>query len=254
MPKYHHAIFDLIGAMPVPSPERLAALKARERECGARFPASVRDFYAVDEAETLFREASADALVALEKLGDPADTAQGWLRVADENQGVVAWFVRLDAGDDPPVVNNNDEWPEDLSTVDWQKDSQTWTNFIFDRLAGYSFDCSGADLFLAAHDSWPSDLLLAELREELKEGPPTDAPAIKVRRFCDKMRLLTVRMEFGNMEAEWKLKARTPEALASLARQVWGFGTLSLALTAESTSATRRAQGEAVLMSLRASL
>jgi len=98
------------------------------------------------------------------------------------------------------------------------------------------------------------DLLLARLREEQKEGPPTDAPAIKVRRFYDKMRLLTVRIESGNAEAEWKLKARTPEALASLARRVWGFGTLSLTLTAESTSAARRAQGEAVLTSLRASL
>lgn len=90
MPEYHHAIFDLLGAAPASSPERLAQIEARERLCGVRFPASVRDFYAVNEAETLFGEATADALVALEELGDPANTAQGWLRVADENQGVVA--------------------------------------------------------------------------------------------------------------------------------------------------------------------
>lgn len=248
MPQYHHAILDLLGAAPASFPERLAQIEARERLCGVRFPASVRDFYAMNEADTLFGEATADALVALEELGDPADTAQGWLRVADENQGVVAWFVRLDAGDDPPVVNNNDEWPEDLSTVDWQMDSQTWTNFIFDRLAGDSFDCSGTGLFLTAHDLWSSDLLLTRLREELIEGPPTDAPAIKVRRFYDKTRLLTVRLESGNAEAEWKLKARTPEALASLARCVWDFGTLADTLQAGKQAPEH---GKAILAKLR---
>lgn len=244
MPEYHQAIFDLLGTPPVSSPERLTALEARQQECGVRFPASVQAFYAITDAETLFQEATGDTLVALEELGNPADTAQGWLHVADENQGVVAWFVRLDAGDDPPVVNNNDEWPEDLSTVDWQPDSETWTNFIFDRLAGGQT----MGLSLTARDLWPTPALLDRLREKLKEGPQTEAPLINVRRFYDKTRLLVIRLETGDAEAEWKLDAQTPETLADLAHCVWDFGTLAKTLTVSNQASKR---SDAVLTALR---
>lgn len=250
MADYHHAIFDLLGVAPAPSPERLAAVEARERLCGVRFPESVRAFYAAARADTLFEENSGNQLIPLEEFGDPAETAQGWLRVALENQAVVAWYVRLDAGDDPPVLNNNDEWPDDLSEVDWQQDSQTWTNFIFDTLSWSWGGISGWDLglSLAARDA----ALLARLGEALREGPRTETPAIQMRRFYDGTRLLAVRrVTADGAEADWTMEARTPDALASLARLVWASGTLVLTLKAQGSGPNARAKGEAILTLLR---
>ena len=75
-------------------------------------------------------------LESLEELGLPEETRQGYLRVATEAQAVVGWYVRLDESDDPPVYDNNDQWDEeDLGNVDWQQDSASFTNFIFDTIA-----------------------------------------------------------------------------------------------------------------------
>src|SRR6266568_5157836 len=114
--EYHQAILDLLNISVVPSLDRLATIEERERLCRARLPASVRERFAIETAESLFYENSnQDELTKLAELGVPAEAAQGYLRVATENQSVVAWYVRLNEGEDPPVYDNNDEWNEDLS-------------------------------------------------------------------------------------------------------------------------------------------
>ena len=75
---------------------RVAIIEERERACGVRFPASVREWFAIESAESLFyRKTNQDHLEELARLGDPRDTAQGCLKVATENQGVATWYVRL---------------------------------------------------------------------------------------------------------------------------------------------------------------
>lgn len=95
--EYHQPVFDLLGVNVVRSSNRLATIEDRERICEARFPGSVREWFAIESAESLFYENSnQDELTRLEKLGDPAEVAQGYLRVATENQAVVAWYAITD--------------------------------------------------------------------------------------------------------------------------------------------------------------
>ncbi len=88
---YHGAILDLVGGTTTQCAQPLAAFKEREKACGMNFPASVREWFALKDAESLFETyTSPDFLVPIEELGKPNETAQGYLCVAHENQNVVA--------------------------------------------------------------------------------------------------------------------------------------------------------------------
>lgn len=246
--QYHRAIFDLLGVVPAPSRRLLAALKARERECGVRFPASVRAFYADAHADTLLEETTGQRLIYWDALGEPEETAQGWLQVATENQDVLGWYVRLDAGDDPPVLHDNMTRADDMTMIDWQPQSPSWTAFLFDLMAECSLYADILGLYLYARDVWPDAPMLARLKKTLREGPRTDTADAQVRRLYTKTRLLTItRTTAGGGEAEWALTARTPEALESLARLVWPCGTLAQTLGEKYLSD----QGKVLLAKLR---
>jgi hypothetical protein len=106
---YHQAVFDLLGLEPRPSAARLRALRDHEVRCGIALPASIIEWFALEDAEAIFADhTTPDYLAVLEDLADPAMIDQGYLAVADENQGVVAWYARLSVADDPPIYDNND--------------------------------------------------------------------------------------------------------------------------------------------------
>src|SRR5262245_10488886 len=117
--QFHQQLFDALGIAPAPSRDQMGVLAQRERECHVRFLAAVCEWFSIEGVFDLFRaHTNADELVTnnsedwksqLAALGDPEEVSKGYLRVAVENQGVVAFYVRLDGSDDPPVVHNNDD-------------------------------------------------------------------------------------------------------------------------------------------------
>jgi hypothetical protein len=233
--KYHQPILDLLGVEPVLPFERVAAIEERERVCGTRFPASVREWFSVLNAEALFHDnTNDDHLQQLAELGDPAETRQGYLRVATENQAVVAWYVRFAGGDDPPVYHNNDEWDKDLSKTDWQANSTTFTDFIFDMISSHHFRGWHSGMHLSAKDSLPDEASVAQLRSWFGQGPTTDAPGSRVHRFFTPQGVIAIRSitpeDLANGTAEWSTEAGSPEALLELGRKLWGVGTLAQTL------------------------
>src|SRR5262245_5468670 len=54
---YHQATFDLLGREPVFSDAARVLFEERERACGARFPAAVREWYSLDGAVDILRMA-----------------------------------------------------------------------------------------------------------------------------------------------------------------------------------------------------
>jgi Transposase IS66 family len=253
---YHQPVLGLLGVEPVLPFDRLAVIEERERVCGVRFPASVREWFAVQGAEALFHDnTNEDDLEKLEELGDSAETRQGYLRVATENQSVVAWYVRLDEGDDPPVYHNNDEWNEDLSKTNWQESSVTFTNFIFDMISSDCFDGWLSGLHWSAKDSMPDEATLDRLRGWFQQGSTTDVSGLKIYRFFTTQGVIAIRSEgpddFANGTAEWSIDAASREALLDFGRKLWDVGTLAQTLKAESCSPISRAEGERLLWRLR---
>jgi hypothetical protein len=138
--KFHQATFTALGATPAISRRNVQLLRKRERTLGVRFPQAVFELFSIEGIADLFREHSnADELVTndefdvwkkLALLGIPSEISQGYLRVAVENQGVVAFYVPLDGSEDPPVLHNNDQWIDDLSAVAWVTVADSFSGFI----------------------------------------------------------------------------------------------------------------------------
>lgn len=255
--KFHQPILDFLGLHFNSSPQRLSMIEAREAACGTRFPASVREWFSIESAETLFHEnTNEDYLEELTELGNPSEVAQGYLKVATENQAVVEWYARLGEGDDPPVLDNNDEWNEDLSKIPWREISKTFSNFIFDIISTHYFHGWSTGLHLSAIDQQPRPDELQQLRSWFQAGPVTDEPDSKVYRFFTNAGLVTIRSatpeHLASSKAEWAIEADSPDQLLQFGKKLWRLGTLSETLKAESCTRESRANGDHVLQRLRA--
>ena len=137
--KYHQATFDLLGREPHVSAPAVRLVEERERACRVAFPLSVREWYALQEAEEVFlKHAGCDRAVALKDLGNefedwyghgPVDfVALGLLVVMHENQGVCNWAVKLEDCNDPPVMVEVDSSSSASSApeINWQPYADTF--------------------------------------------------------------------------------------------------------------------------------
>ena len=221
---YHGAALEMLGIAAGRSPQRERALAERERHNGVPFPAAVVEWFSLEDGDRLFHDNSnQDRLEALEQLGDPDETRQGYLRVAIENQGVVAFYVRLDEGDDPPVYDNNDEFLEEqLDRISWNRVSACFSNFVFDMLCIGRLQAYRRDLYVRATGRAPDAADLHALGRRLRPGPVTRTPDVEVHRFFGPHEYATVRWE-PDGGAEWHLEADSPEALDALRDAVAGL-------------------------------
>jgi hypothetical protein len=254
--KYHQAVVNLLGIQPEVIPSRIAMIEQREAACATRFPASVREWFSIESAEVLFhKNTNQDHLEDLTSLGNPQETAQGFLRVAIENQGVVAWYLRLSDGDDPAVFDNNDEWHEDLSKTSWRPYSRTFTNFIFDMIASHRFGGWYSGTRLSAIDQQPSTDELQDLGSRFQKGPVTDDPESQVYRFFTPAGLITILSNTPELhaagKAEWSIETSSQDELFEFGKCVWHFGTLSSTLAGMSGTRESRAIGDQVIQRLR---
>jgi hypothetical protein len=230
--EFHQPICDLLGIKPRVSKEREAQIAIREQVCGRSFPRSIKEFYVLEDSELHLGE---HELVAPEELGDPSEMHHGYLRVAVENQGVVAWYAHLTGSDDPPVLHNNDQWDEDLLAIDWSPCSDTFSSFVFDMIAVGHF--GGGYRSLTAVDQFPDEAHIRELQQVYQEGPVSDQPGFRVRRFFNEHGLLRIATNApeldSDLRAHWLIQTDTESSLYDFARSVWLFGNVAKTLTAE---------------------
>jgi hypothetical protein len=249
--KYHHAIFDLLGKKPIISPKAQTVIEEREKVCRVSFPASVKEYFSIQDAAKLFEShTNADHLAELDELGRPEEVAKNWLHVATENQAVVSWFVRLDGSDDPQVFHDNDQYwtrndqgeyvATDVDEIEWQFNSATFTNFVFDMISQYAFGGWGTGRRFEADDQAPDEALLSQLMELYQEGPRTDLLDDRVYRFFHKDGMIRIEIhgqeEMATGKAHWTIKANSEQSLRPMINGLWHYGTLAQTLTGESGS------------------
>jgi hypothetical protein len=238
--RYHVAIFELLGTEPRVSEEALRRVERREAACGARFPASVREWYSLDGAEELLRRYSGDdEPVPLDQMGSPEEVRSGFLHVMTENQGVAIWCVRLHGSDDPPV-DVFDDWSEEPENDRGDPWSSSFSAYVFDVVADAFIDAWFREFRVAADDRWPDEADLALLRSRLKEGPRTSGGGDRLTtyRFFDGDGLVTFQGDpdevgEGEPRGTWCVRGRTEEGLYNLCRVVWSIGSLSATLASD---------------------
>jgi hypothetical protein len=250
--RYHQAVFDLLGQQPRPSAARLRALRAAEQRCGIAFPASIVEWFALEDAEAIFADhTTPDYLAALDDLADPAMIAQGYLAVADENQGVVAWYARLTGADDPPVYDNNDS-PD---PADWTVCSASFSAFIQHMIAVGQLDLADDTLTLIADDLAPDPATIDRLLQAYTAGPHLHSARRRSYHFFNQHgRLSIIRAPDGAERppaGRWIVESMTAAGLLSLAESIRAYGTLAATLRPKHEQGAAQAREEAVLSQLR---
>jgi hypothetical protein len=105
-------VFDCASWTPIASPDSESVLRALERRLHRILPRTFRELFALANGPALLGQFSnSDIPIPPPQLAEPLERWPGYDALADqllpfmiEGQGVCVWAVRLDAGDDPPVV------------------------------------------------------------------------------------------------------------------------------------------------------
>ena len=239
--QFHSATFELVGKKPKRSRRALELLKKRERQCGVRFPAAVREWYLVSGPALgldIGCGKTTDEMVPLRELGEPlanwyamgsADFVRaGLLIVIHENQGVCTWVVKLDGSDDPPVVVEVDSSYKaaSLSKIRWQRCAESFSTFMYCRAWDHGHSLDPISVWSAAQDQPLARRDLAFLRANFTEGPRTFGhPGVANYRFFTADSAMLIWAKKGG--ADWHLMASSDEALLRLLRCVSHAGTLT---------------------------
>jgi hypothetical protein len=250
--RYHQAVFDLLGQEPRPSAARLESLRRHEERCGRAFPAAIVEWFALEDADEIFADnTTPDFLAAFDELADPAMIAQGFMAVADENQGVVAWYARLKGADDPPIYDNHDS-PD---PADWRFCSATFSAFIHHMIAVGQLDMAADTLTLIADDHAPEQATIERLQPEYTAGPGSHSAQRRVDRLFNQHGRLTIISALADgaesWAGRWVIESGTAAGLLALAASIWPYGTLAATLQPKSTRPEARSEEAEVIRQLR---
>jgi hypothetical protein len=227
--RYHRKTFDLLGQEPAVSERAVELLAAAEQRCGKALPAAVREWYSIRGSKGILATYSnQDLPVGVEELGAPTAAAQGpspellsegYLVIMCENQGVCWWAVRLDGSEDPPVVVAVHPSPAPT----WEPCAETFSSFVYTLV----WDWQGWDWpWLNAQDQELTPRDFEFLRERFVELPTTYGwPGRRNYRFSRADQRVLIWSAEG--QADWKLRACSPESLLELATELWRCGTLA---------------------------
>ena len=244
--RYHAATFRLHGHPLLINRARLREIGRWEAQHGAKLPAAVREWYAMEGPDLWERICSRDyvpPLLLLEPLQvglvrgrdeeeaffslwaasdadrvmiEPREPFCYLLVMSDTDVGLPA-LVRLDGSDDPPVFIKP-EGGEELELT-----SPRYSVFQFDQLADGSFGTWREGTHrLQINDRLPNDQELALLRAKLAEGPQSRGgwPGWHYRFFSQSL-LIACGHDYYQRPAEvpfWEIFATSDEALVEALR------------------------------------
>jgi hypothetical protein len=248
MSRFHSQTLALLPS-PLPWSERNAQLLAtREKSLELRWPASVREWYALEGATGALRTYSNDDKpIPLEELGEPFEDWYGrghrdfrserLLVFMHENQGVCSWAIRLDGSEDPPVVVQLGSRPRE----DWLPLARSFSEFLYCQIWDYSLRGAACE----SQEPELDEAKLQFLRTSFREEPRTYGwPGSTNYRFSAPTgRILIWHSEKHG--ADWIIQAASHPQLEELLRQVWSLGSLATTLYG------RDAAGEQALDNLR---
>jgi hypothetical protein len=247
---YHRDTFELLGRQPIVSKSAQRLLKEWEKDHPNWLPASVREWFTLDEAVPLLGEGPSvgDLLRQQETIATQA-AQRKLLCFGCLHQGVTLFHLELDDTDDPFVI-----------TIDCGRElteppPERFSAFVFSSLWP---GLSGDRYSLVANDRAFGPMELDYLLENFTEGPRSgyrngaewhrtrldrapyhrsqEAPAsgggVWYRFFNITGRISVTKQGDPAEEgrAAWGIMAASEESLYAVARQVWGCGTLSRSL------------------------
>jgi hypothetical protein len=134
-------IFSRAGWSTVRRLDAEQRLQTIEKEIGRTLPTALRAFYSLEKSTSLLAHFSnADRPIVLERLATSLERWRNYdplqeaiLPFMIENQGVCVWSVRLDDGEDPPVVVDVDSG----TPPRWQLCSHGFTDWLRSQINNF---------------------------------------------------------------------------------------------------------------------
>lgn len=231
---YHRPTFDYLNRPPQVSSLAVQALDEFERALQLELPASVREWFSLQHAETLLI-GNQDQVLPLQDIAweqiepfKPNPNAyensehklwvwrvlrhlkRAMLVLILENQGVCEWAVDVSSGDDPPVWIRKNE-----PGATWEACADRFSTFVYTRVWDQR-----APYGLVAIAPPVDDAVLEHLRQDFHPEPSThsfiDSQSYRFSQGRKRLHL----MRFTN-QTDWRLHANDPQTLLELGRQVW---------------------------------
>lgn len=241
--KYHQPVFDLIGQKPSFSATNLQLLRKLEQETGVKLPASVREWYSLENGvELLANYSNSDHATTVEDLGrrdkywrDRKDhhydflLEQNLLIVLIETQSVWTWAVKIDGSDDPPVFTCAGS-PEPES--EWVLCAESFSSFVYTRIWDFDWD---SDYYLCAvsNEKFHSNVL-AFLSNHFMQGPQTFSYGCTNLRFYSGTK--GIHLFVGDKQTQWNIRAANYQELLELTSLIWNQADLAKTLEAPDES------------------
>ena len=231
--RFHQATCKLLAMSPVVDEAARGLIDDRERRLGVRIPAAVAEWYVLRGAVDVLAGANGDHPRGADGLGEPLANwggaprdfvREGLLVVCTENQAVCHWAVPLNEGPDPRVLVERGGWGREPV---WQLHAASFSNYVFalawDRVAfALPYGLAAQDLPLRTEDV---DLLERGFVQRQRTYAWPGATNYRFERPEQRVVIWD-----GDRQADWWLLAATDQALASLARHLWGCGQLATSL------------------------
>ena len=227
--KYHQKTFELINQQPRFSQESFLKLESLTREKGIAIPASIVEWYSLDNAiEILRQNSNDDHFVNIEDFGKPSRKnedllTEGLLLFMIENQGICKWAVKLDNSDDPQVLAKDDD------SKTWEHCAEKFSMFIWTLAFDWSRIHQKDSYLLCAGAEPITQNDLFELQRNFQEEPRTYCFPGKVNyRFSQQDKRILIWLNSG--QADWNLSASSPQSLFELVQTVWNLSNLKNSL------------------------
>lgn len=233
--RYHQATVDLLQAFPLVSPTAMEALNHLQYQLPMPLPASVREWYSLQQATDWLAEYSNDdhpipveqfTVVESSRKGRSVDKqarAQPELMpILQENQYVWTWALRLTGTQDPPVVVALTQ-TEPGTHWHWEPYAVTFSTFVYTRMWDYQGLFSGHALWGDVHCTLEE---LRFLQAHFTEEPQTVIyPTPITYRFSQGTE--RVLLWYDEAGSQWALSAASEDALEHLLDTIGSCGALA---------------------------
>lgn len=215
MSAFHSHTFKLLECAPPESPTARAAVEKTEHRLGIRLPASVREWYSIDDAiDILAKYSNDDRPIALQEFALNEWESHRLLPFKIENQGVCVWAISIDASDDPAVYVDVDS-----NGAQWNMMAPTFSSYIYACVWDYVRVLHQQALVQAQNEPLSSGALEA-VREWYDEEPATFSwPGNTQYRFAGDGHAILIWA--GDDQADWFIGAREASALENALRRIW---------------------------------
>jgi hypothetical protein len=223
---YHAAAFRLLNSEPRTSRAAEVALQDAESRLGIAFPASVREWYACQDAlQILAEHSNQDPPIAVKDFAIVDWQSRRLLPFRHENQGVCTWAILLDGLEDPPVYVDVDSGGKE-----WQPLAPTFSAYVYSCVWDHKLVFERPAVVQAQNEILSRsalDGLAAPFTEELQTH---GWPGSTQYRFIND--LAAILIWSSELQADWFIGSPNASSLQAALVKVWKLDNVGQSLWA----------------------